>query len=142
MNKTKFKLHEDPEEIVMLEDQVNSGGEGYFSMDDWLKLMTFKENNIEEDLVASYRVFDPDETGMVSKDELKSTFLSLLGRETTAEEINRMFADAKDWTDQGGNLHYEEFIKVMLQEPDPLATDNIPGYRGLNGSKKQAKQNI
>ena len=84
--------------------------------------MTMKTNYIEEDLIKSYKVFDTDLTGFVNRDELKVTFMNLIGREFIDESrINTMFDEALPQMDGQGNIDYEQLVKIMLAEPDPLA---------------------
>ena len=122
MNETPFKLHDDPEEVTKQEIMLDKNNSGYFNLESWLHHMMFKQNYVSEDLIKSFRVFDIDHTGQVSKDELKVTFMNLMGSEVGDERnLMAMFAEAMPFTDESGNIDYERLTKVMLEEPDPLA---------------------
>ena len=67
MRETIYKLYEDPEEVIRMEARIDPDGNGYYSLQDWLELMTYKFNYREEDLVASFKVFDVEDFGQVDK---------------------------------------------------------------------------
>ena len=122
MDETKFKLHEDPEEVDKMIEEVDPEGTGFFALDNWIQLMTKKQNYIEEDLVRAFKVFDHDDVGTVKREELKVAFMTLIGKHVVSEaEIDAMFNEALPQTDNNGNMNYEELIKIMNNEPDPLA---------------------
>ena len=81
MEQTDFKLHEDPEEVTNMEMQIDPDMKGFFNLDQWLALMQHKWNYIEEDLIKAYRVFDLDDTELVSRDELKGAFMNFIGKD-------------------------------------------------------------
>ena len=81
MEQTQFKLHEDPEEVTNLEMQIDPDMKGFFNLDQWLGLMQHKWNYIEEDLIKAYRVFDLDDTELVSREELKAAFMNFIGKD-------------------------------------------------------------
>ena len=69
---TQFQCHEDPEEVERLMVYIDPEEHGFFNLAQWIDLMTFKMNNIEEDLVKSFKVFETnDDDGTVKRDELK-----------------------------------------------------------------------
>ena len=122
MDETRFKLHEDPEEVDKMKGEVDPGSVGYFALDNWIQLMTKKQNFIEEDLIRAFKVFDHDDVGTVKREELKVAFMTLIGKHVVSEaQIDAMFNEALPQTDHSGNINYEDLIKIMNGEPDPLA---------------------
>ena len=47
---------------------------GFFNLAQWLDLMKFKTNYIEEDLVRAFKVFDPNDDEFVNKNDLRLAF--------------------------------------------------------------------
>ena len=85
MDETQFKLHEDPEEVSKMEIQIDPQNKGFFNLQDWIELMTFKQNHIQEDLVRAFKVFDGNDDKIVKREELKSTFINLIGKHVVTE---------------------------------------------------------
>ena len=85
MDETKFKLHEDPEEVDKMILEVDPHKTGLFGLDNWIQLMTKKQNYIEEDLVRAFKVFDHDDIGTVKREELKVAFMNLIGKHVVSE---------------------------------------------------------
>ena len=89
MKETVFQLYEDPEEVIRMEARIDPDGNGYYSLEDWMTLMTHKFNNREEDLIASFKVFDIDDISYVDKNELKIAFMDFMDSKK-AEENDRL----------------------------------------------------
>jgi Ca2+-binding EF-hand superfamily protein len=95
MDETKFKLHEDPEEVDKMKAEVDPNKTDFFGLDNWIQLMTKKQNYIEEDLVRAFKVFDHDDIGTVKREELKVAFMNLIGKHVVSEgQIDAMFNEA------------------------------------------------
>eukprot|EP00004_Rigifila_ramosa_P010235 TRINITY_DN22039_c0_g1_i1.p3 TRINITY_DN22039_c0_g1~~TRINITY_DN22039_c0_g1_i1.p3 ORF type:complete len:127 (-),score=41.67 TRINITY_DN22039_c0_g1_i1:43-423(-) len=60
--------------------------------------------------VDAFRVFDKDNTGRVTVDEMRE-ILSTLGEKLSEAEINDMLKDAPM---DGGKIKYEEFTKMLM----------------------------
>jgi len=101
---------EETDELLKSHDVDKSGS---LEFGEFLTLMSSKMREIdsEEELREAFSVFDRDENGLVSKDELSKLLLSL-GEGLTVPEIEAMMASADE--DGDGELNFEEF-KIMLQ---------------------------
>ena len=121
MNSTQFKLFDDPEAVNENERKLDPEGTKFFSLAVWLMHMKMKSNFIEEDLIKAFKVFDTDLADVVNKEELRIAFMNLIGKPVVDDtKLDGMFDEALPQMDENGNINYEELIKAMLAEPDPL----------------------
>lgn len=67
-----------------------------------------KEQN-EDQLRDAFRVFDPDNTGIVRVSKLKQ-ILTTLGETVTTEDVNEMLEEA---TVDKGRLYYEDLLRAL-----------------------------
>ncbi|XP_049546104.1 calcium-binding protein E63-1 isoform X2 [Anopheles darlingi] len=69
------------------------------------------DDDLTQDLVAAFRVFDRDGNGYITRDELKSA-MDMIGENVTEYQLNEMLelADA----DKDGRINYEEFARLLL----------------------------
>ncbi|XP_055631343.1 calcium-binding protein E63-1 isoform X2 [Toxorhynchites rutilus septentrionalis] len=69
------------------------------------------DDDLTQDLVAAFRVFDRDGNGYITRDELKSA-MDMIGENVTEYQLNEMLelADA----DKDGKINYEEFARLLL----------------------------
>ncbi|VAI15838.1 unnamed protein product [Triticum turgidum subsp. durum] len=65
----------------------------------------------EEELHEAFRVFDKDNNGFISLDELR-TVMKNLGEKLSEDELNEMLQEAD--ADGDGQINYKEFAKVMM----------------------------
>ena len=85
---------------------VDADGSGTIDFPEFLKMMTnkVKDEDSEEEIRETFRVFDKDGNGFVSPDELRYV-LSNIGEKLTDEEIEEMIMDAD--VDGDGLINYE-----------------------------------
>ncbi|MCJ1479366.1 hypothetical protein MMC13_008051 [Lambiella insularis] len=69
-----------------------------------------KDTDVEEELQRAFQVFDQDNNGTISADELRNVLKSL-GEAHTDEEINDMMHEAD--LDRNGSIDYKEFVQLM-----------------------------
>ncbi|XP_041978928.1 calcium-binding protein E63-1 isoform X2 [Aricia agestis] len=69
------------------------------------------EEEITRDLLAAFRVFDRDNNGYITKDELRSA-LEIIGEPVTDAQLNQVLALGD--IDHDGRIDYEEFVKMLL----------------------------
>ncbi|XP_058054584.1 calcium-binding protein E63-1 isoform X2 [Anopheles bellator] len=69
------------------------------------------DDDLTQDLVAAFRVFDRDGNGYITRDELKAA-MDMIGENVTEYQLNEMLelADA----DKDGRINYEEFARLLL----------------------------
>ncbi|KAH6973101.1 calmodulin-like protein [Ilyonectria sp. MPI-CAGE-AT-0026] len=98
-----------------LQDMVNEidvDKNGTIDFSEFLAIMSKKRNinDIQEDLLDAFKVFDKDGSGTISRDEIRQVMLSL-GERLTEEEINEMLKVADK--DGNGTIDYNEFVHIM-----------------------------
>merc|ERR1712146_804657 len=99
-------------EIEKMIGEVDDDGSGEIGFEEFLKMMTDKILNKDpkDDMLKAFRLFDDDQTGMISLKNLKR-----VARETnqtlTDDELQEMLNDADK--DEDGVLNEEEFLTMM-----------------------------
>jgi calmodulin len=109
-------LNLDPteEEIRLLIADVDSEGNGSLDLNEFLSIMAkYKspKKETESDLLEAFKVFDKNESGVISADELKH-ILTNLGEALSEQELEDAFFEANVKGD--GNIKYEDFIKIIM----------------------------
>lgn len=66
----------------------------------------------ENDLLEAFKVFDKDQDGSITQDELRSVMTNL-GQKLTSQELDEMIKEAD--TDGDGKINYKEFVKMMVR---------------------------
>lgn len=108
-------LGEDPteEELKKMVEEIDANKTKKIEFNEFLIMMAKKMYIIdsEDELIDAFRVFDADENGYITAQELKGVFDSLGGSILTPEELDELLAKAD--SDGDGKLNYEEFVKVI-----------------------------
>lgn len=65
----------------------------------------------EKDLRAAFAVFDQDQNGYITRDELKEA-MQLMGEELSEQDIDGVLL--KSDTDHDGMINYDEFIRMLI----------------------------
>ncbi len=96
---------------AMLKD-IDAGGNGTIEFPEFLTLLTSKtkERAEQAEIVAAFRVFDRNNDGHISGDEIRH-IMGNLGEKITKEEVDEMMREAK--ADGDGKLKYEQFVTMM-----------------------------
>ncbi|XP_064539410.1 calcium-binding protein E63-1 isoform X1 [Drosophila montana] len=68
-------------------------------------------DDITEDLIAAFRVFDRDGNGFITRDELQ-TAMEMIGEPLNEAQLEQLLAIAD--LDQDGRINYEEFTRLLL----------------------------
>ncbi|KAK9913353.1 hypothetical protein M0R45_037171 [Rubus argutus] len=107
-NPTESELHD----MIV---EVDADGNGTIDFPEFLNLMARKmrDTESEEELKEAFRVFDKDQNGSISADELRHVMTNL-GEKLTDEEVDEMVREAD--VDGDGQINYEEFVKVMMSK--------------------------
>ncbi|CAL5416233.1 unnamed protein product [Camellia sinensis] len=82
---------------------------GLFGIEKYTK--SLKETDAEEELKEAFKVFDKDQNGYISANELRHVMINL-GEKLTDEEVDQMIKEAD--LDGDGQVNYEEFVKMMM----------------------------
>ncbi|KAG6773369.1 hypothetical protein POTOM_020643 [Populus tomentosa] len=101
------------EEIHFMISEVDVDGNGTIEFGEFLNLMARKmrENDADEELKEAFKVFDKDQDGYISPNELRHVMINL-GEQLTDEELEEMIRQAD--LDGDGQVNYEEFVRIML----------------------------
>lgn len=103
--------------VEALISQASERDDGLVSEEEFLGWMASQgeiggqEDDIMEDLLAAFRVFDKDGNGYITRDELKMA-MDLIGESMTEIQLDEMLK-ATD-IDHDGKINYEEFVKILL----------------------------
>ncbi|CAG7834951.1 unnamed protein product, partial [Allacma fusca] len=105
-----------PDKVILaLIKQASATGDSLLKETEFLEwISTFLSEtpeDITEDLIAAFRVFDKDQNGYITKDELKEA-MEMIGEPLTEQELISLIELAD--TDQDGRIDYGEFAKLLL----------------------------
>ncbi|XP_023337806.1 calmodulin-beta [Eurytemora carolleeae] len=102
------------DEIVDMVMKANCEWDGLMGISEFLEVGTeiLKSScNQMDDVKAAFRVFDHNNDGSISKDELKEAMVNF-GTRCTDEEFDLMFLEADRNND--GKIDFDEFVAMML----------------------------
>ncbi|KAG6599302.1 Calmodulin-like protein 8, partial [Cucurbita argyrosperma subsp. sororia] len=101
------------EELQIMMNEVDVNGSGSIEFEEFFNLMAkkMKENEAEEELREAFKVFDMDQDGFISPNELKNVMIHMVEK-LTDDEVEQMVKEAD--LDGDGLIDYEEFAKMML----------------------------
>ncbi|XP_034483868.1 calcium-binding protein E63-1 isoform X2 [Drosophila innubila] len=68
-------------------------------------------DDVTEDLIAAFRVFDRDGNGFITRDELQ-TAMEMIGEPLNEQQLEQLLTIAD--LDQDGRINYEEFTRLLL----------------------------
>lgn len=102
------------DDIVEMVMKADCDWEGSMNMEDFMMVaqeIITKSCNQLDDVKAAFRVFDYDNDGSISREELKEAMVNL-GQRCTEEEFAVMFAEADK--NKNGRIDFDEFVDMML----------------------------
>ncbi|XP_053953951.1 calcium-binding protein E63-1 isoform X5 [Anastrepha ludens] len=70
-----------------------------------------ENDDVTEDFIAAFRVFDRDGNGFITRDELQ-TAMEMIGEPLSEVQLTQLLAIAD--LDQDGRINYEEFTRLLL----------------------------
>jgi len=103
-------------ELQDMISEVDVDQSGAIDFDEFLKMMStsVKQSDFAHETRAAFAVFDKDNSGTISADELRQVMKSL-GEDLTDREIDEMIAEADK--DRNGTIDYEEFVQLLSPKP-------------------------
>ncbi|CAA7399175.1 unnamed protein product [Spirodela intermedia] len=101
------------EELLDMVEEADVDSSGTVDFREFLSIMAIKtkEVNAEEELDEAFKVFDKDQDGYISADELRNVMVSL-GEKLTDEEVEQMIREAD--VDGDGQVNFDEFVRIMM----------------------------
>lgn len=92
------------------------GGEDHdprIDFNTFLSLMSrkLKENDVDEELIEAFKVFDHNKDGFISGEELRKAMMNL-GEKVIESEVDEMIKEAD--LDGDGLINFDEFVKMMM----------------------------
>ncbi|KAH3758199.1 hypothetical protein Pelo_9908 [Pelomyxa schiedti] len=83
-----------------------------YTFDEFLTMIEKKlqTENTDEEIKEAFRIFDKDNSGSISSQELRNV-LNNLGENLNEEEIEELVKEAD--VDGDGQINYEEFLKLL-----------------------------
>lgn len=108
------------EELETMINAVDKGDTGRLSFENFQTAIMRKimAQDCDGDIMKSFRLFDMDDTGLISFDNVKQVS-QILGASLTDEEIEEMIDDADK--DFDGYINVQEFMK-MIKNSVPIVT--------------------
>ena len=88
----------------------DNNGVGGIDFNEFIAMMTRQGSDVEEDIAQSFKVFDRDSDGLITKEELMIT-MNNLGEPLSEEEVITMIEEAD--LDGDGKINFVEFQKLM-----------------------------
>ncbi|KAF5462691.1 hypothetical protein F2P56_018678 [Juglans regia] len=106
-------LNENPtkEEVQDMIGEVDADGNGTIDFEEFLNIMERKRKVPTEEPREAFKLFDRDQDGYISANELRHVMMNL-GERLTDEEAEQMIKEAD--LDGDGQVSYEEFARMMM----------------------------
>ncbi|XP_054417939.1 centrin-4-like [Pteronotus mesoamericanus] len=100
------------EEVKKLIAEIDKGGTGTINFEDFFAMMSVKmsEKDEKKELLKSFKLFDDDDTGSITLNNIKRVAKEL-GENLTDDELQEMFDEAD--RDRDGEINEEEFLRMM-----------------------------
>jgi len=111
------------DDIVEMVMEANCDWEGIMTRDDFLQVgegILRSSCNQMDDVKAAFRVFDYNNDGSISREELREALVNF-GERCTEEEFAVMFAEADK--NKNGRIDFDEFVDMMLPGVNKTAVE-------------------
>ena len=109
------KLGKNPTDLELKQiiENIAKPGLKQIGFDDFVDLMEQKnkESDPEIEIINTFQIFDTDNNGLISKENLFH-IIRTFGETLTDEEIQEIITEAD--VDGDGYINYEEFVRMMI----------------------------
>ena len=109
------KLGKNPTDLELKQiiENIAKPGLKQIGFDDFVDLMEqkTKESDPEIEIINTFQIFDTDNNGLISKENLFH-IIRTFGETLTDEEIQEIITEAD--VDGDGYINYEEFVRMMI----------------------------
>ncbi|CAN6480206.1 unnamed protein product [Victoria cruziana] len=104
------------EEVESMMREADADGDGFISVEEFLQMNTQETDSSKcmEDLRNAFTIFDRDNNGLISADELHQVLRSM-GENTTLSACKNMIRGVDKNGD--GVVNFEEFMSMMTKSP-------------------------
>lgn len=113
-------------ELADMINEVDANNDGTIDFAEFLTMMArkMKDTDSEEEIREAFKVFDRDNNGFISAQELRHVMTSI-GEKLTDEEVDMMIKEADANGD--GRIDYNEFVQLLVSilvgtAPPPIPT--------------------
>lgn len=103
------------EQIKEMLEKADPGSSGLVSLDKYMEQMKWisRKNPLDIDQIGeSFKMFDKDGNGLISKSELQH-ILTSMGERLTSEEAEEFVKEAS--IDKNGSINYMEFLRAVTE---------------------------
>uniref|UniRef100_A0A8C2YNJ7 Centrin-4-like n=2 Tax=Chinchilla lanigera TaxID=34839 RepID=A0A8C2YNJ7_CHILA len=100
------------EEIEQMIAEIDQEGVGTINFENFLAIMSIKmsEQDEKEEILKAFKLFDDDNTGSITLNNIKRVAKEL-GENLTDNELQEMLSEAD--SDGDGAINEEEFLRIM-----------------------------
>lgn len=100
-------------ELADMINEVDANNDGTIDFAEFLTMMArkMKDTDSEEEIREAFKVFDRDNNGFISAQELRHVMTSI-GEKLTDEEVDMMIKEADANGD--GRIDYNEFVQLLV----------------------------
>ena len=108
----KLGINPTEQQLLQLIENVSKSGNKKITFDDFVDLMEQrnKEDDNEVEIINAFRIFDKENNGLISNEELFH-IIRTFGETLTDKEIEDIISEAD--VDGDGYINYEEFVRMM-----------------------------
>ncbi|KAJ8044772.1 Calmodulin [Holothuria leucospilota] len=99
-------------EVRDMFNEADADGNGSIDFNEFLSMMAQKmtKHDIQDEMKQAFRVFDSDQTGCLSSDDIRH-IMTTYGETLTKEEVDEMLAVAD--VNRNGQIPYMDYIKEV-----------------------------